>query len=172
MALGTFVAGRYAGTYDPVGAPTVADIGLQEKGYEIGIEFKKQLIQESDGYGEMILDGIYRGCNSWIMGTALEWKAGILNMLLPYNTLAPSGATSLAAGVIGRLDSAVAGILVLTAVAGTASATTPASLTATYAIISTDQLRWMLTSEHRKMPWKMQILPYDVSGNATLWTAT
>ncbi len=158
------MAGRFSCTYDPVAAGVAAaDVGLMEDGYEISVNHSKELINQTDGYGDTTIDGIYRGMgNVFIQSTALEWKAGMLNALFPYGAtnLAASGATFLPLGVIGQLDSAVSGILIFTATAGTPAAAAPATMTATYAIIGEDAIRWTLTSKLRKTPIRWRILPY------------
>lgn len=172
MALGTFVAGRYSATYDPPGGTAAADVGLMEDGYDISARIAKEKIGETDAYGGSVIDAIYRGiAEVFIDALALEWKAGLLNAIMPYATLAPSGATYFGPGVIARLDSAVAGILIMTATSSTPAAAAPASLTATYTIID-ESIRWGLKSKLRKMPFRWQVYPYDDSGTIKYFTAT
>jgi len=173
MALGTFIAGRYSATYDPPGAPAAADMGITEEGWEIQIAHSKELIQGTDAYGDMVIDGIWRGLNVHLQGNSIEWKAGILNALLPYQTYAPTGATFLGPGAIGRLDSDIAGTIILSSTTGTPAVATPASITATYAIIAENfDVRYLLNSKLRRSPGRWRLLPYSDAGTIKILTAT
>lgn len=163
MALGAFIAGRSSVTYDPPGGVAAADMGITEGGWEINARVVKEHIGETDACGGMIVDNIYRGiAEVTIQANGLEWLAGMLAALFPYGTAAipVSGAGYLSPGVIARLDSVVAGVLIMTAVAGTPAATGPATLTATYTIITEESVRIIVDSKLRKLPGKWQILPY------------
>lgn len=174
MALGSFIAGRYSATYDPPGGTAAADIGLMEQGYRITARIAKEKIQETDAYGLMVVDAIYRGiADVFIAGTAIEWKTGLLNAMTPYQAMAASGATYFGPGTIARLDSAVAGILIATATSSTPAAAAPATMTATYTIFAEDtDLEWMLNSTLRKMPYRFRVYPYDDTGVLKFFTAT
>lgn len=163
MALGTFVAGRYSATYDPPGATAAADVGLSEEGYDIRFSVAKELINQTDAYGEMTIDAIFRGVRDcFVQATMLEWKAGLLNALWPYDTLAPTGATYLSPGVIARLDSNIAGILIFTSTTGTPAVSAPATMTASLACLAENfDLQWALHSKLRKMPIRWRLYPYS-----------
>ncbi len=163
MALEAFIAGDASATYDPPGATGATDIGVMEGGYEISARHAAELINETDRYGAMVVDGIFRGIQDVaVQCNGLEWTAGLLLAAYPFGAAFPaSGAGYLGPGVIGRLLSAVAGALILTATSGTPAAAAPATLTATYAIIHEGfDVRWMIDSKLRKLPIRLRILPY------------
>lgn len=122
------------------------------------------MIQDSDAYGAMVIDAVYRGIvNCTLQTTVMEWIAGVLTALTPYSAspLPPTGAGYLGPGVIGVLDTSLAWPLVLTATTGTASATMPISLTAADVVIAEQYDVTMLFGPyHRKIPLRLRIYPY------------
>ena len=171
MSLGTFIAGRFSGTYaGPGGTPIAADIGLMEKGYRISVTWKSENIDQSDGYADMVIEQVFRGGNVFINMTAKEYKQGILNAVAPYSAFLATGATYLGPGIIARLSSNLAGSIVLSSTAGTPAAAAPATLTANFAIISEDQdIEWLYGPEHRKTPMKFRILPFIDADTFVKW---
>lgn len=149
MALGTFIAGAYTGTYNAVA------LGITEEGYTLQWEPKQDAIDKSDVYGDMHLDSIWRGCN-WFMQTEFkEHKAGPIAVAYPWAAMGVQG-------VIGRLASNVATALVLTSTAATPAATTPATLTAAGAILAPgSNPEQQYNSRLRTLPVRMVFLPYD-----------
>lgn len=174
MALGSFVAGAYSSTYDPPGGVAAADMGIMEEGYELSARVAKERIGQTDKFGGMFIDAVYQGIAEFlIQANGIEWKAGLLAAQYPYGAAVPaSGAAYIGPGVIGRLDSAVAGVMILSATSGTPAAAAPASVTATYAIITEQAVRIILTSKLRKLPGQWQCLPYDDSGTTKIVTLT
>lgn len=167
MALGSFVAGRATGSYDPPGAPAAADIGLTEEGYTVSAQHALELVERSDGHGAQAIEGIWQGLtNVQISGRFLEWKNAVLSLLYPYGAVVTAtGASYLGPGVIGRLATAVAGALVLSAVAGTPAAATPASLTALFASVAENfPVEWALDSRLRRTNFRLRVWPYDDAG--------
>lgn len=154
MPLGTFIAGQYAGVYG------AAALGTLEKGWRLRWQFHKEVIADTDAYGQTPIDSIYRGASVWIGGVFMETKAGVIAVTSPYNSYAPTGASAFELGIIGRLDTGVAGALVLTAIAGTPAASSPTSLTATLAIQEEDQVEQQWGPTLRKTPFMMRCLPY------------
>lgn len=162
MALGTFVAGRYSATWDADrgGAGAAVNFGISEDGWEVQWQYGMEPISPTDAYGQMYIDGIYQGIvGCWTQSTQIEWTTAIVGAVTPWNTWSATSGT-LSPGVIGRLASDVAGTIVLTATASTPAATSPASLTATYCIISEDVLRVLYSSRLRKLPGRWRVLPY------------
>jgi hypothetical protein len=160
MALDTFIAGRYTGTYDAV------DVGIQENGYELQQEPKARTINQSDAYGETTIDTIYSGADYFLQFMGLAYKAGSIAPFWPWAALGTMG-------IISRLGSDTAEAMVLTAIAGTPAATAPASLTATKAILAPNYSASLLfTSELRKVPVRLQFLPSDVGAGVIKWFAT
>lgn len=162
MSLGTFVAGRYSATYDPPGGTAATDMGTMSDGYEISARVAKELIGETDQYGQMVVDAIYRGiADVFIQGTAIEWKTGVLLAATPYQAMAATGSTYFGPGTIARLDTDVCGVIILTATSSTPAASSPATMTATYSILAENfDVRWALTSKLRKMPLRFRVYPY------------
>ena len=150
MALGTFIGGAYTSTL-----ATVA-LGMTTEGFALQFEPKQNNIERSDVFGDMFLDYWLRGCNYYLEAEYMEWKAGPLSAAHPMGTIGVQG-------VIGRLASDVAGALVMTSTTGTPAAATPATLTASKAIIapgSNPLSRW--DSRLRTLPVRMIFLPVDV----------
>lgn len=162
MALGTFIAGRYSATYDPPGATAATDIGIMEEGYTISWQYSAEGIENTDAYGDMFIDGIYRGIKGvFCQSDSIEYKTGSLLAVTPWGALAATGASTLAPGVIGRLMSDVAGVLIMTATAATPAASSPATLTATYAILAENfDVSLLFNSKLRKVPIRFRFLPY------------
>lgn len=166
MALGTFIAGRFTGTYN------LASLGILEEGWRLSWAWHKEIINNTDAYGDTPIDAVYRGASVWISGIFKEVLAGTTTAVAPYNSYAPSGASAFAIGTIGVLDSATAKSLVLTSTAGTPAVATPATLTATLAVMdnefTTEQL-W--GPNHRKTPFRFMLYPY-VSATTIFFSTT
>jgi len=160
-ALGTFIAGRYTGTY------SATDVGITEEGYTLTLEPRKILIDRSDAYGDTLIDGIYRGCRWGVEFNCKEYKAGSTGPAWPYAALG-------VLGVIARLDSAVAAAWVLTSTAGTPAAAAPATLTAAAAILSpTANVALLFNSDLRRVPIRLDFLAYDAGAGAIKhWVST
>lgn len=156
----------FSATYDPPGATAAADVGLMKEGYKLSWQYAKKLLDESDAYGEMVIDGIYRGIsNLFIEGVGLEYKAGILNALNPYSAFAPTGNSGISPGTISVLDTDTAGILIMTAASSTPAAAAPTTLTATYAILAENfNIDLLFDSRLREVPFRFRIYPYNSSG--------
>jgi hypothetical protein len=152
MPLGTFIAGAYTGTLNAVA------LGITDEGFNVQWEPKVQAIEKSDVYGEMLIDGVYRGTNHFIQTEFLEYKAGSMAAAYPYGSMGVQG-------VVGRLMSNIATALVLTSTAATPAVATPATLTASKAILapgSNPQAQY--NSRLRTLPVRMALLPDDVGG--------
>lgn len=162
-----FIAGRFSCTYNSV------DIGIAEDGHTLSWQVFKEMINNTDQYGDTDIDAIYRGMNVFLQTTLKEYKAGSLTPATPYNTFAPSGATNFALGVIGRLDTNVAKTLVMTSTASTPAAAAPATLTATYAILAPGySVELFFGPRHRRVPIRFQLYPYDSTGTIIFYSAT
>lgn len=123
-------------------------------------------IANTDAYGKTMLDYIYQGVDYVFSGVCMEYKAGPIAAWYPWS------ATAGALGTIGRLAYAVSLALVLTAVSGTPAAATPATLTASRAIIPpTDTSKIMFGPMVRTVPLRLQLLPYT-SGSVIFYSQT
>jgi hypothetical protein len=164
MPLGTFIAGRYSGTFDGV------DTGITDEGYELQQSVSKEMIDESDAYGQSAIDGIYRGGNCFLQFVGKEYKAGAITPFWPYGAL---GVMATTAAPISRLDSNVAKAMVLSSTANTPAAAAPASLTASLAILAENaDGRLLYNSKLRKVPVRLRCYPSLSSGTVTWFTQT
>jgi hypothetical protein len=170
----TFIAGPYTATYQPaLGGSTGLTLGITEDGFEIETVPYADLIR-GDNLGESIQDGVYRGKDVYISMVLEEWDLdGVQRLMQPYtdrDSITDVGEIT----QVGRLLTAMAGILILTPVAGTGAATSAGILTASKAIIAPGfPLRQLLATRHRKIPIRMLLLPY-VEGSDTVhyrWAA-
>lgn len=173
MALGSFVAGASLGTYTaPSGA--AQSMGIMESGYEIQCRALSEILNSTDQYGESVIDGIFRGTECHVQATGIEWTAGLLKSMMCYGATFPaSGAGYFGPGVIGRLNSDVAGSIILSTVAATPAATAPASLTVPLAIIAEGfDVSWALNSKLRKMPARWRALLANISSTMRHFSVT
>lgn len=167
MPVGAFITGPYSATYNAVG------VGLSKDGYRIMHDFKAEVIDKSDLYGDTMLDYITRGANVMCNFTLIEFNKGtpILN---PYTAaLYRAWAT---ATPVGRLGSDLAQAFVMTVVANTTAAGAglgPASITAGKAILAPNySAEHLYDARLRDIPLRMQFLPYDSSGNLVFAVTT
>lgn len=164
MALDTFVAGKYDGTYNAVA------VGITDQGFELEQNSSAEMIEESDAYGGSLLDWVYRGGNVSLQFTGLAYKAGIITPFWPWGSM---GVMLTAAAPIGRLASAVASAVVLTATANTPAAAAPATLTGSKSILAPNSpARLLYNSKLRKVPIRLSLLPTLDTGTVTWFTQT
>lgn len=159
----TEIAGRYSSTYTHPGGGA-ADLGVTEDpGYRLSIVHSMENIDDTDAYGAMLIDQVYRGINTTMDFITKEYKTQPLRALNPWSSTqyAATGATFFSPGVIAQLSSNTAGALILSSTAGTPAVITPATLTALYAIIHEGfDINWFYNSRLRKIPLKFRFLPY------------
>lgn len=156
MSLGTFVAGRYSG------ARGGSDLGITEQGWEVGWQTAFEDVQESDKFGAMLIESVYRGVtNVSVTLVALEYLASVMGAAWPGTLGQP--------GVIGRLATAMAASLVLTATANTPAAASPATLTAARTLVLPQSVRMAMNSKLRKIPFGMRVYLND-AGDAYFTT--
>lgn len=158
----TLVCGVYTVTYNSLalgllknddGLPTLE---LTNEGEDI----------TGDAYGRSVIDGIYQGGNAFIGLTCEEYKAATLAAWWPFSSRGRMG-------LIGRLHYDMALPLVLTAVAGTPAASSPATLTATRAFPSPGtQRRVVFGPTLRTLPLRWRLYPYSSGGNVVWYTET
>lgn len=163
--LGTQVAGAYTATYQPTGL-SQTDIGFTERGYLLRWSYNYDQVENTDSFGQgTLIESFYQGVNIWVGGTFKEYKQGPLYAVAPWQTFAPTGANTFALGVVGRAATYVGGPLILTATAGTPAASSPASLTATMALIDNGhQVEQLYGPTHRMTPFLFRIYPYSSTG--------
>lgn len=163
MALDTFIAGRYSGTYNSV------DVGITENGYTLTIDSSAQMINQTDAYADSVIDWVYRGGNAHLQFESKAYKAGSITPFWPWGAL---GVLRTNAAPIGRLASDVASAMILTATAATPAAASPASLTASKSILAPNNPASLLFDARvRNVPVRLQLLPY-ASSSDHIWFST
>lgn len=164
IAIATFIAGQFSATYNAVST------SLSKDGYRITHAMSAQAIDQSDTYGDALLDFVYRGGQVRVGFTALAAASGV-NCLWPFG--ASQWVLSAAATPIGRLGSDIALAFVMTATANTPASASPATLTATKAIIPPGfNTEILYDSRLREVPVQLQFLPVNSAGTVTWATAT
>mgnify|MGYP000857433249 FL=1 len=127
---------------------------------------KAEPIANTDSYAKSTIDAIYQGADWFASMTCMEYKAGSIAAWWPYSTLGRMG-------TIGRLLYDISLPLVLTAVAGTPAASSPATLTATRSILAPGfGTRLVFGPTVRTVPLRFQLLPYYVAGSTPGWFTT
>lgn len=163
-----FVAGAYTGAWN------AQNLGLVRKGFEIRSRISKNIVTDSQIYGDTVLDAVYNGQNMFIGFTMMEFtKAILVGLFNCYSygaSSVPSASMSKAnmgqLGVVGLMDvgSLLVKSLVLTAVAGSTAATSPATVTANQSILAEDSdINYMLSLENRELPLVLRLYPYTIS---------
>jgi hypothetical protein len=163
---GTLVAGPYTASYNAV------DVGFTLDGFRVGVEYSAEMINQTDLFGDMLIDMIYRGGNGKIIYNSRSYKPGSLSPFWPWGAL---GVMFTAAAPIARSARAVSSAFVMTAVANTPAAAAPATLTASKAILSPNtNAELLFDSKVRNVPTTLVCLPYEsaVTGTAVLFTTT
>jgi hypothetical protein len=164
VAIETPIAGHYSATYN-----AVAD-GYTESGFELEQTVKQELSNESDAYGESTIDWVYRGGDAFLTWDSKVYKIGSTAPFWPWGALGVM-ATTLAP--IGRLASAVAQAMVLTATANTPAAATPATLTASKSLLAPNfSGKLLFNSKLRRVPVRLQLLPSESAGTITWFALT
>lgn len=147
------IAGKYAVTITPpAGSPL--SVGQLKRGIGIEHQVFKQLIT-GDNFAEAPQDAVFRGIAVFTQMTLLEYNAaGAASAFWPY------GSTYLTGGVIGRLDSALAGSMILTALAGTPAAAAPATITMLLSILAEGfPVSLLYAPELREIPIRQRVYP-------------
>lgn len=155
----SFIAGRYTVSYD-AGA-----VGQIEAGITLEHAVFKQLIT-GDNFAQTPQDGIFQGMEVFAQFALLEYNAAkAAAALWPY------GSTYLTMDtVIGTLDVTVnAKTLLLTALAGTPAAATPATITMNEAVLQEGFVSSIIFDPNlRTVPLRMRIYPVNgVFGTTT-----
>lgn len=168
MSLGTFVAGRYSGTYN------MSDVGITKEGYELELDTEIDEISDTDAWGGSVIDGIWRGGNCFLQFNSEEYKTGSLQAFWPYG----GGGGASGVGVlgilfdatqstllpIGSLASAISKAMVLTVQAGTPAVNNVNTLTATQALLAKNYNgKLLFNSKLREVPVRLRCYPYTSS---------
>lgn len=122
-------------------------------------------IANTDAFGKTPVDLIYQGMQGRWQATAMEYKSGNIAIITPWS------GTMGKIGVIGVLATGAAAALVMTALSGTPAAAAPASVTASYAILSPQfPIKLLYGPTLRKIPMMMDLYPYVASSANVFWT--
>lgn len=146
----SFLAGGYTSSWN------ANAMGQAEDGYTTSHQIFYEHIR-GDSYGETVQDSVVRGYDMDISWTGIEFNAAGMQ-----GAFWPTSATIYTIGTVGRMAvaSSLAKVLVLTAVAGTPAATTPATLTFTYSKLKEGfPVELLYAPRLRKVPLRMRIWP-------------
>ncbi len=166
MAIVAVIAGAYTGTFGG------AALNYTRSGFNLNFTSKRKEIAETDLYGDSLIDVIGRGARLTIDAVFKVYTlAGTVAALAPW-VAGSLGRVYAAASPIGQLGTSLNTSLVLTAVAGTSAAATPATLTCSKVVLSekTQQLKY--TSEEREVPLEWDALTTDSAGTGSFATST
>lgn len=145
----SFIAGPYTATYKQLALGQTAD------GFRLTHSFFKRLIT-GDSYAQSPQDDVYQGAEMFCQFRLIEYNAaGTKAAMWPYGTY-------LTMGTVGRVSKqqGLAGSLVLTALAGTPAAGTPATLTFSYAILAEGfPVDLLFAPDLREVPLRMRVYP-------------
>lgn len=124
---------------------------------------KAEPIANTSRYGKSTIDAIYQGGDFFAQFMCEEYRTGSIAAWWPFGTMGLMG-------IIGRLYFAMSAPLVFTAVAGTPAAATPATLTASKAILAPGfNTKLLYGPTLRKVPIRQILLPYDTGGGVIGW---
>ena len=163
-----YASGEYTATYN------AKALGNTQDGWRMEVTGGRKGVTV-DKYGDMEVDGVYRGVNVFFECILKDWaqydtsagppavQSGMNDLWWPYST------TFGRVGVVGRLEvqSSMTAALVLTALAGTPAAVAtigPLSITASKAILDADFARTVnFNSEDRSIPVRIRSYPFTVT---------
>jgi hypothetical protein len=147
----SFICGKYAVTYG-TSPGSAGQTGFNT--LRVSHQVFKQLII-GDNFAQAPQDAVYQGAEMFVQFTMIEYNASKAAAIFwPYGT------TIYDMGVIGRLDVGVAEPLILTALAGTPAAATPATLTFADAILAEGfPVEWLYAPSLREVPIRQRIYP-------------
>lgn len=155
MSLETVVAGAYVATYDAV------NTGFTQNGYTLSRQGKQELINQSDLYGDTIIDMVYRGGDTFIEFMSRVYKAGSITPWWPWGETI--GTLWTVDDPIARLASDVAATFALVAVTGTPAAAKPATLTGTAILAPGYNTSLLFDSRCRNVPIRLVFIPEETN---------
>ncbi len=165
MAITAPIAGAYTATWNSV------PLLYTRQGFNLNLTLKGERIEETDLYGLSLIDIVYRGAQLTIDTICKVYGAGATGPLAAW--VASLGQVYTAARPIAQLASTAAAPLVLTAVANTPAASSPATFTATKSIVSPDNnFQLIFNSQHREVPLRWDVLTIDTAGVGSLFALT
>lgn len=194
------MAGPYNATYNAIAiASPTGSVGFPNSmttdGFTLTVDSKAELIQQTDQFGDSILDGIYRGGNCFVDFESKTFIQGSMNPFWPYANL---GILSTSALPVGRQMSMVASAFVISALGGTPAVpgvNAGAGVAAAYVNLSTPPVgiapmaigtltapssclppdanhKLLFTSRLRTVPCRLVLLPTVLTGSTVGWFTT
>lgn len=160
----TIIAGPYTVTWNGVALGVLeGDQGLPTN--EANVEGED--VGNTSAYGKSVIDTIYQGANWMASMTCMEYRAGSVAAFWPLNAILGR------MGVMGRRMYDISAPLIYTAIAGTSAAASPATLTASKAILTVRSAgRLVYGPTVRRVPLRFRLYPYTSGGNVVWFTQT
>lgn len=160
MATSLFVAGKFTLTF----GSSPGAVGQTREGIRTNHTIFKQLIT-GDNFAQAPQNAVYQGAEVFLAYTAIEYNAAKMGALIfPY---AATPGTYFSMGVIGRLDvlndentSNIAQQLIMTALAGTPAAASPATLTFPFTVLAEGfPIDILFAPALREVPIRQRVYP-------------
>ncbi len=165
MAIVAPIAGAYTGTYS--GNP----LNYTQRGYTLHFTQHGQKINETDLYGRSLVEIVYLGASMTIETVCKVYGSAVVSALWGWESTFGNVYSGLFP--ISSLASQQGAPLVLTSVAGTPAASSPATFTAGLCIVSPDQdLSLVFNSESRDVPLRFDVLLVDVASTGSLFSVS
>lgn len=160
------VSGPYIGTWNALPLGTLSD-----DGYVITATFQGQEVNESDAYGQTLVEAIYRGANWRCRIRGLEFqRTGLLSLLQMFGQSGAAGTLTPLLGPIGDRWTKYCQSMVLTAILANPP-TMPQTLTALQTGLAPNSSpEFMITSKMRELPMELVLIPYQAGGSAAIAT--
>lgn len=158
MPLGDFSSGPYTATYDRPSGSSADNLGLVE-GPRALQRINEVQDMRTDLFGATVIDGVYRGGQVFVSMIFKEWNATIRDALWPYDSDFGGHGDP-----VGRLQTDIAGVLLLTAVDGTPAKTNgPITISFPLAIVAPqNNMNVTLGSVERNVPILFRCYPDGV----------
>lgn len=156
--MATYIAGKYDGTYDGT------TIGELAEGWRLSHSRFSRIITGHSG-AKTPQDGIHQGGEMFLSMTCIE--AYLTKVKLAFW---PLSSTLFDLGVIGRLDSAMAKQVIMTALAATPAAASPATITFPLTILAEGYpVEMLFGPDLREVPLRLRLYPNssNVFGSVT-----
>lgn len=169
MGIAAPIAGAYVGTYNRSSAGFAA-LNYTRNGFTLGFSQKGERVEETDLYARCLIDIIYLGAQLTIECIGKVYGAGVTGPLWPW--AAPFGTVYNSGSGLSQLANTSPDTLLLTAVANTPAASSPATLTSNVIISPDSQQQISLNSTLREVPLRFDALLQDSAGTGTLFTTT
>ena len=168
----TFISGAYTATFQFQSTGAVAQIGQTEDSFELEFSLNGDPIR-GDNLGDTVQDVINRGGDCFLSTVLIDWDVALASRIFwaPSNVLGTYDS-----GYIGTLAGAQhpitgtprsTGTLILTRVLSV-NHSTPATLTALHAMLAPGfPIRTLFGPRLRRVPLRLQLLPFPVSPTGT-----